>query len=629
MTIGWHHSKYESDRWDGFNVSGIEHFRGNPLLHLAREVIQNAIDARDDGKIIVRFKMTEVATSTIPHLNELLDNMQQCLVAAETESEKAKIFFMNAIEKLNSKKIMVLEVSDFNTHGMRGPSINGTPFYAFIKAEGQSKKDSETASGSYGIGKFAPYATSELRTIFVSTIYKDEEGVFHQLTQGKSLLMSHDVGEERKEGIGYWGIKNKCQPVEDDLTLPDWLLRATSKSEYPACKGTKISILCFNNIANWQEYLAISAAENYFSAISEDRLVVEVDDRHVLNSKTLADFLTDPERCKLVNDPNLSNEPEQFNNALQYYLTLQSNPDVIVEHKEHNNLGLCQLRIRVGEGLPKKVCALRNGMFISDYINRLKAFPDFKEFVAVFQCQSEKGNRLLRLMEPPRHDNFEPNLLPTKEEQKKGKKSLSDIATWIREMLKIHAKDPVSEVTPIDELKDYFGDEGGEGTGDGTEETNPFGRLIFRAKPIKPNAQSKDNKGADGGKGEDEGGEGGGGDGGSGDGGINGGKGATDGGSGGGGNPKTQIALTNVRAIMTGPKKRRISVTPTTSGAVSISLMEAGADNDYNTVIVNTDLGELKDGSVIVNVIEGERITLNIDLYENFNGALKVVANEI
>lgn len=628
MNIGWHHSKYESDRWDGFNVSGIEHFRGNPLLHLAREVIQNAIDARDDKKIKVRFKMQEVETSTIPNLDELQNNMNQCLTAAENESEKAKLFFTNAIAKLNGKKITILEVSDFNTHGMKGPSKNGTPFYAFIKAEGQSKKDSETASGSYGIGKYAPYATSELRTIFVSTIYKDDEGEYHQLTQGKSLLMSHDVGEERKEGIGYWGKKDKCQPVEDFLTLPEWILRAANKSDYSSFKGTKISILCFNNIANWQDYLAISAAENYFAAISDDRLEINVDDIYALNSKNLEDFFADSKRQKLVCDSNLSNEPEQFNNAFQYYLALQSRSDIIVEHKEHKHLGLCQLRIRVGEGLPKKVCALRNGMFISDYINRLKLFPDFKEFVAVFQCESEKGNKLLRLMEPPRHDDFEPNLLPTREEQKKGKKSLKDIADWIREMLKAHAKDPVSEVTPLDELKDYFGEEGGEGAGDGTEEINPFGKLIFRAKPIKYNAQLEHSNG-DGDKGNNESGGGGGGKNGAGGGDGIGGKGIADGGSGGGGKSNDQIALSNVRAIVTGSRKRQISATPTKSSKISVCILEAGADIDYNTAIINTDIGQLKNGSVIINAVEGKRITLNIELDADYNGALKVVANEI
>ncbi len=29
--IGWHHPVDDADQWDGFNDSGIEHFRGNPM----------------------------------------------------------------------------------------------------------------------------------------------------------------------------------------------------------------------------------------------------------------------------------------------------------------------------------------------------------------------------------------------------------------------------------------------------------------------------------------------------------------------------------------------------------------------------------------------------------------------
>ena len=88
-------------------------------------------------------------------------------------------------------------------------------------------------------------------------------------------------------------------------------------------------------------------------------------------------------------------------------------------------------------------------------------------------------------MEPPRHDDFEPPLLPTKDEQTKGRTALRDLASWVRDALKRHAKDPVSEVTEIDELKDFFGDEGDSDTGKGTEEINPYGDVIIRAKPIK------------------------------------------------------------------------------------------------------------------------------------------------
>lgn len=641
MTIGWNHPVDESDQWDGFNEPGIEHFRSNPLLHLAREIIQNAIDADDgSGKIKVRFKLQEVETSSIPNLDELQMNLKHCLAAAKDESEKAQAYFKNAINKLSQNKIKVLEASDFNTHGMRGPSKNGTSFYAFVKAKGQSKKDGDTASGSYGIGKFAPYAASDIRTVFVSTIYQDDDGACKQLSQGKSILMSHDVDGDRREGIGFWGIKAKCQPVEGIADLPDWILRSTSQDDFCSLKGTKITILCFNDVSNWKDFLAVSVAENFFAAISENNLSVEIDDKYLLDVSSMNDFFLNHEVEKIINDAKLRGEPEQFKNAYNYYSTLQESPEIIVENKEHGHLGLCQLKIIVGENLPKKVCALRNGMFISDSINRLKQFNDYKEFVAVFQCLADKGKQLLRQMEPPRHDDFEPNLLP-KEDVAKGKKSLNDIATWIRDMLKKHAKDPVSEVTSLDELKDFFGDDEGEGSGDGNQETNPLGKLTFRAKPPKVNpsapkttvasGEGATNGGAtgDGATGDGENGEGGGGNGGAGGGDGMGGKGASSGGSGGSGEQRKSVDIENVRAIVSGSNKRKISLTPIKSGPIAISILEAGADSDYNAVIALSDVGELKNGTVIIDAKSGERVTLNICLTEDFNGAIKVVASEI
>ena len=145
-------------------------------------------------------------------------------MGASKEGIKAEAFFKGAEEELKKKEVSVLEISDFNTLGMRGPSENGTPFYAFMKAKGQSVKDSKTAGGSYGIGKFAPYAVSKLRTVFVSSISKNSHGEHTQLTQGRSILMSHDVGTERKQGLGFWGVKTRCQPIVGvDDTVPSWV----------------------------------------------------------------------------------------------------------------------------------------------------------------------------------------------------------------------------------------------------------------------------------------------------------------------------------------------------------------------------------------------------------------------
>lgn len=238
--IGWNHPIDESDQWDGFNDPGIEQFRGDPIRHLAREVIQNAIDAAVPGAPVeVKFKLHEVDASTIPNLYELKEIYTCCLEASEHESPKARYFFDNALKELKKNKIFVLEISDYNTQGMKGPCVNGRPFYAFMKAKGQSKKSSETAAGSYGIGKFAPYAVSKLRVIYISTIYQGEDGQWTQLSQGKSILMSYDQDGKRRQGTGFWGVRDKCQPIIGiSSDLPSWILRTAKKEEYSKNSGS-------------------------------------------------------------------------------------------------------------------------------------------------------------------------------------------------------------------------------------------------------------------------------------------------------------------------------------------------------------------------------------------------------
>lgn len=628
--IGWWHPIDASDQWDGFNDSGIAHFSGDPVRHLAREAIQNAYDAAGDGIVEVKIRKKDVETASIPNLAEIVANLELCNGHAASEGKKAEIFFENALVELKKKKVSVLEISDFNTVGMKGPSTNGTPFYAFMKAKGQSKKANDTAGGSYGIGKFAPYAVSNIRTIFLSTIYKDDTGKLIQLTQGKSILMSHDSAGQRRQGVGFWGIRDKCQPVTGIADLPDWLQRASAEGEFQNRIGSKLSVLCFDGVKNWQQHLAVSVAENFFAAISEGKLRVEIDDQIVLDQQSIQDFFAHQEVRTSIE--RLQGEPEQFDNAQNYLTAFKGGMEVITEETESLHLGFCQLRILIGEGLPKKVCILRNGMFITDSLTGLKSFSDFKEFVAVFHCQSQKGNTLLRAMEPPRHDDFEPPLLPTRQEQTKGRAALRDLASWVREALKRHAKDPVSDVTEIDELKDFFGDEGDSDTGKGTEEINPYGDVIIRAKPIstKVKTEAASNEGTASSGGQEEGNdEGGGGNSGEGGGDGMGGTGNGQGGSSGGGGQKPLVDLNNIRAIVSGAKGRRLSITPVRSGKISIHVKEAGADSDYDISISKSDKGTLTTGGVVLDVVAGSRLTMDIELNQEFSGALKVVAYEV
>lgn len=636
--IGWLHPGDESDQWNGFNDEGIEHFSGRPIPNLAREVNQNSLDAANSviEAVRVTMQLIHVETTTIPNLEELKKTIELCRKAALNESDKARLFFENAIAELDKKVIAILEICDYNTKGMAGPSVNGTSFYAFMKANGQSKKHGDDATGSFGIGKFAPYAVSKLRTVFVSTVYADKEGNHVQLTQGKSVMLSHDDGETRRQGVGYWGITERCQPISGvSKDIPSWIQRTDCEKELSSSLGTKLSILAFDNAPGWQDILAVSVAENFFGAINAGKLEVEIGDMPLLGKDTIKKFFQD-DAVKATIDKD-KDDPDQFDNCRHYLSALQDGTEIFVETTEQKELGLCELRILINEALPKKVCFLRNGMFISDSlaVPGLRNFSDFKEFIAVVECKSKKGIALLRAMEPPRHDNFEPARLPTRDDQKKGQRALKDLAAWIRDMLKRHAKNPVSEVTTLEELKEYFADESGEGGEKGSEEIDPYGKIIIRAKPLKPRLEASKQKQGEGDEEETQGEEGGGGAEGEGDGDGMGGEGAGEGGSGakggggGGAEAKPHVAINNVRAIIADRKRRKLLFTPSKNGKIALEIMGAGADTDYNIEIESSDIGSVEKGKVLLEVTAHSRVMVNISLSENFSGALKVVAHEI
>ena len=61
--IGWSFRIDDSDEWDGFNHSGIEHFAGNPLFSVGREICQNSCDASTNKDTVhVIIKIHEIIT---------------------------------------------------------------------------------------------------------------------------------------------------------------------------------------------------------------------------------------------------------------------------------------------------------------------------------------------------------------------------------------------------------------------------------------------------------------------------------------------------------------------------------------------------------------------------------------
>lgn len=89
---------------------------------------------------------------------------------------------------LKAERINVLRISDFNTTGLLGVNqFNNekSPWYSLMHGSGESSKG-ESEGGSKGVGKYATFVNSLVRTVFYSTKAKDGESGH----QGISYLCS-------------------------------------------------------------------------------------------------------------------------------------------------------------------------------------------------------------------------------------------------------------------------------------------------------------------------------------------------------------------------------------------------------------------------------------------------------
>ena len=156
----------------GIGHSGIETYQGTPLKSLAREICQNSLDAALEGKTVeIEFMPFVLDTDEFPDAESLEKAFKASLKFWSVQSvRKATDFFERALKMIECGSVPFLRISDFNTTGLLGSKDEyNTPWCNLTKSSGASDK-AGTSGGSFGIGKFAPFACSEFRTVFYSTL---------------------------------------------------------------------------------------------------------------------------------------------------------------------------------------------------------------------------------------------------------------------------------------------------------------------------------------------------------------------------------------------------------------------------------------------------------------------------
>ena len=416
----WNFPSNNHGQFFGIADSGVETFNGTPMKSLAREICQNSIDANlnDNEPTHLQFKTFEISPTSIPQFATLKDSFKRALdFWSIQQSKKAKSFFNTAIEVSEQQTICCLRISDFNTKGLLGSDEEyNSPWCNLTKSQGASDKNGSNG-GSFGIGKFAPYACSAFRTVFYSTL--DSDGV--EAYQGVARLTSFKNQDgEITQGTGFYG-DTKNSPVKQQYSLdPNYNIREIGNS------GTDLYIIGFTGDDNWKQKMVASVLDGFLYAIYNEKLVVEVED-----------IIIDKE-----NLPSLLTTHKQYleENADEYYNTLTADEKLSPLYEaEIDELGKVSLRLMIQPNYHRRVAMVRKtGMKIMDKGNINGLIP----FAGVLFIEGTKLNAFLRELENPQHTKWE---IDRADNKTQAKRVLGLLTKFIKNCLDKLKNDDIEE----------------------------------------------------------------------------------------------------------------------------------------------------------------------------------------
>lgn len=404
---------------EGINDSGIEIFKGNPRYYLAKEIIQNSLDAHDgsDTPVKVSFKLTYINRNKFPYINDLEGIFKSCKDYWK-DHKKTQEFIDEALNLLNQEKIPVLEAADYNTIGLVGAEGDeNSCFNNLVNTSGVSNKD-ENAGGSFGIGKNAPFTCSKFRSIIYSTL--DVEGV--SAVQGVLSLVTHKKDGKKTQGRGFLGIEKENE--NGDLENLPFLSEEIYKNlnEYFIRKevGTSLFVTGFKE-EGWEKQIIESSIDYYFDAVVNGKLEVKVEDV-VINKKTIGEIL------------EKNYDKWENKKTFQYYKALTLKPDnkrvSIIENDDFMGLGRIVLYLYLESGNSNKIAYIRkNGMKIIDK-SRIRAAA---EFAGVLKFEGSEINKFIKKVENSSHDDLQYKRY--KEDENYAKKTLSKLSRWIKKQI--------------------------------------------------------------------------------------------------------------------------------------------------------------------------------------------------
>lgn len=446
MEIGWHFPPLNGGIDPGFNEMGGRGHFSDELADMVREVIQNSLDAHAvHPPVTVCISCVDVPRNKFPGADDLARALEGCRRDSSQDEPRAIQFFERASSIIGRARIPFLVVRDFNTTGVVGSELSArdkdNQWYRLVKRPGASGKEGD-AGGSWGEGKFAAFAISELGTVFYGT--RDEKE--NTALQGVAMLMSHRAADGRwTQATGFYGVRedDETKPILDDIVLHGEY-RQFSREEH----GTDVWIAGARLPSEWKGVVVHAVLDNFLPALWRGRLVVDVGGL-VVNKEALPRLI-----------PDLP--PKDPTRAFWTALKEPGKRSIRAVPPEVGVEGSIELFLLVRPDMPKRVLVSREtGMKICTWDGRIVKEPT--PFVGVLWTKGAGLNGILRKIEPPRHDDWNPKWTEEKD-RPRARRVLEWLKAAVSEMI-AEATDTGAESVPVAGLREYLwdDDEGGAG----------------------------------------------------------------------------------------------------------------------------------------------------------------------
>ena len=432
----------------GPNESDTGIFEGHPYKGLAKEILQNSLDARDDElpdgiPVKVEFALINVPQNELPDINRLDEVIGKCCEFFNAGDDGAKVREWKALsEKFiqSGNSIPVLKISDYNTKGLDGVhELNGTTWSHLVRQKGASNK-TNGQGGSHGVGKFAPYSFTAVRTVLYSTKNKKGETAF----QGKTLLTSFIENNTVMLNQGVFGDSSTSdyQAIFDMEDVPEVFRR----SKY----GTDVIAVAFDYDEDWMEQIALSVLQYCFYTLYTGALDVtirnDVGKEYHLCQKNLDSMMSFFQQWY---EEHKENDPS-FEFTAPKYLGVLKNPNTKHHREIYMDKGCVELYLLVDPQIEDKCIyeMRKTGMQIQEDTSwRISAHFNGLFIATGDEAEDDTPEKnidsLLRRCEDMAHNEWVGDYYSKNyEENKKATEAIVGIHKWILQKI----KDEIPEV---------------------------------------------------------------------------------------------------------------------------------------------------------------------------------------